>query len=128
MAFKKFLQPSAMQGNLLKFTMARGAISGFFSVDNVRVGDLLVKDQFDGILGLGFREISAGDAVPVWYNMVEQGLVKEEVFSFWLNRNADEEEGGEIVFGGDDPNHYRGKHMNVSVTKKGFLDILSYHS
>ncbi|CAL5345656.1 unnamed protein product [Camellia sinensis] len=114
-----------------------GAISGFFSVDNVKVGDFVVKDQefieatrepgitflaakFDGILGLGFREISVGDAVPVWYNMVEQGLVKEEVFSFWLNRNADEEEGGEIVFGGVDPNHYRGKHTYVPVTKKGY--------
>ncbi|KAL7212230.1 hypothetical protein ACSBR2_014996 [Camellia fascicularis] len=114
-----------------------GAISGFFSVDNVKVGDFVAKDQefieatrepgitflaakFDGILGLGFREISVGDAVPVWYNMVEQGLVKEEVFSFWLNRNADEEEGGEIVFGGVDPNHYRGKHTYVPVTKKGY--------
>ncbi|CAL5411909.1 unnamed protein product [Camellia sinensis] len=114
-----------------------GAISGFFSVDNVKVGDFVVKDQefieatrepgitflaakFDGILGLGFREISVGDAVPVWYNMVEQGLVKEEVFSFWLNPNADEEEGGEIVFGGVDPNHYKGKHTYVPVTKKGY--------
>ncbi|GKA41454.1 retrovirus-related pol polyprotein from transposon TNT 1-94 [Tanacetum coccineum] len=34
--------------------------------------------------------------------MVNQGLVHEPVFSFWLNRNADEEEGGELVFGGVD--------------------------
>uniref|UniRef100_A0A0A0LRZ8 Aspartic proteinase n=1 Tax=Cucumis sativus TaxID=3659 RepID=A0A0A0LRZ8_CUCSA len=114
-----------------------GAVSGFFSYDNVKVGDLVVKNQlfieatrepgltflvakFDGLLGLGFQEIAVGSAVPVWYNMVEQGLVKEPVFSFWLNRNAEEEEGGEIVFGGVDPKHYKGKHTYVPVTQKGY--------
>lgn len=103
-----------------------GAISGYFSEDHVTLGDLVVENQdfieatrepsitfvaakFDGILGLGFQEISVGKAVPVWYNMLDQGLVKEPVFSFWLNRNADEEEGGEIVFGGVDPDHYKGE-------------------
>nr|P85136.1 RecName: Full=Cardosin-E; Contains: RecName: Full=Cardosin-E heavy chain; Contains: RecName: Full=Cardosin-E light chain [Cynara cardunculus] len=37
-------------------------------------------------------------------------------FSFWLNRNVDEEEGGELVFGGLDPNHFRGDHTYVPVT------------
>ncbi|KAK8517285.1 hypothetical protein V6N13_092568 [Hibiscus sabdariffa] len=114
-----------------------GAISGFFSNDNVQVGNLIVKNQefieatkepgvtflaakFDGILGLGFKEISVGDAVPVWYNMVKQGLVKDQVFSFWLNRNIEGEVGGEIVFGGADPNHYKGKHTYVPVTQKGY--------
>lgn len=55
--------------------------------------------------------------------MVEQGLVKEPVFSFWLNRNVEEEEGGEIVFGGVDPNHYKGKHTYVPVTQKGYWQV-----
>ncbi|MCL7034435.1 hypothetical protein MKW94_018689 [Papaver nudicaule] len=114
-----------------------GAISGFFSEDSVQIGDLVVKNQefieatkepgvtflmakFDGILGLGFQEISVGKAVPVWYNMVKQGLIKEPVFSFWFNRNVKEEEGGEIVFGGADPKHYKGAHTYVPVTKKGY--------
>lgn len=57
------------------------------------------------------------------YNMVNQGLVKEPVFSFWFNRNADEEEGGEIVFGGVDPNHYKGEHTYVPVTQKGYWQV-----
>ncbi|MCL7025652.1 hypothetical protein MKW94_010417 [Papaver nudicaule] len=114
-----------------------GSISGFFSEDDVQVGDLVVKDQtfiettregalifvlakFDGILGLGFQEISVGNAVPVWYNMVDQGLVSEEVFSFWLNRDAEAEDGGEIVFGGVDPKHYKGSHTYVPITEKGY--------
>lgn len=55
--------------------------------------------------------------------MVNQGLVKEPVFSFWFNRNADEEEGGEIVFGGVDPNHYKGEHTYVPVTRKGYWQV-----
>ncbi|XP_022142263.1 aspartic proteinase-like [Momordica charantia] len=114
-----------------------GAIAGFFSYDSVQVGDLVVRNQqfieatslssmtfiaakFDGILGLGFQEISVGNAVPVWYNMIKQKLVKEPVFSFWLNRNAEEEEGGELVFGGVDPKHFKGQHTYVPVTKKGY--------
>ncbi|KAI9094231.1 hypothetical protein K1719_026813 [Acacia pycnantha] len=114
-----------------------GAISGFFSQDNVRLGDLIVKNQdfieatrepgitflaakFDGILGLGFQEISVGNAVPVWYNMLDQQLLKEPVFSFWLNRNIDGEEGGELVFGGIDSHHYKGEHTYVPVTQKGY--------
>lgn len=30
-------------------------------------GDTFAMGMFDGILGLGFQEISVGNAVPVWY-------------------------------------------------------------
>ncbi|KAL8462733.1 hypothetical protein ACS0TY_033669 [Phlomoides rotata] len=100
-----------------------------FSEDNVKVGDLVVKDQefieatkepsitflvarFDGILGLVSKRSRD--------KMVAQGLVKEPVFSFWLNRNSEEGEGGELVFGGVDPSHFIGEHTYVPVTKKGY--------
>ncbi|XBJ20623.1 hypothetical protein VPH35_011418 [Triticum aestivum] len=129
--YKKNGKPAAIQ-------YGTGSIAGYFSEDSVTVGDLVVKDQefieatkepgvtflvakFDGILGLGFKEISVGKAVPVWYNMVEQGLISDPVFSFWLNRHADDEgEGGEIIFGGMDPKHYVGEHTYVPVTQKGY--------
>ncbi|CAI9264138.1 unnamed protein product [Lactuca saligna] len=124
-------------GDNLQINYGSGSISGFSSKDTVQVGDICVEDQdfievtkegslafvigkFDGIFGLGFKEISVGDLQPVWYNMVEQGLVKEQVFSFWLNRNEADEEGGELVFGGVDPNHFIGKHSYVPVTRKGY--------
>ncbi|KAJ3694472.1 hypothetical protein LUZ60_009952 [Juncus effusus] len=115
-----------------------GSISGFFSEDQVTLGDLTITDQvfieatkepsltflaakFDGILGLGFQEISVGNATPVWYNMVSEGLIADPVFSFWFNRNGEDGEGGgEIVFGGVDSSHFRGEHAYVPVTKKGY--------
>ncbi|CAO2179086.1 unnamed protein product [Urochloa humidicola] len=114
-----------------------GAIAGFYSEDQVTVGNLAVQNQefieathepgftflfakFDGILGLAFQEISVEGSVPVWYNMVNQGLVPQPVFSFWLNRNPIEGEGGEIVFGGVDPQHYKGDITYTRVTRKGY--------
>ncbi|CAH2071571.1 unnamed protein product [Thlaspi arvense] len=54
------------------------------------------------------------------YNMIDKGLVKEPVFSFWLNRNPQDPEGGQIVFGGMDPKHFKGEHTYVPVTHKGY--------
>ncbi|GAB4835594.1 hypothetical protein Ancab_000503 [Ancistrocladus abbreviatus] len=124
-------------GESCEIDYGSGSITGFFSQDNVDVGDLVVKDQvfieatreaslafiigkFDGILGLGFQEISVGDVAPVWYNIVDQDLVDEEVFSFWLNRDPEAKVGGEIVFGGVDPKHFKGEHTYVPVTRKGY--------
>ena len=55
--------------------------------------------------------------------MVQQDLVDDEVFSFWLNRNPEAKEGGELVFGGVDPKHFKGKHTYVPVTKKGYWQV-----
>ncbi|URD92780.1 aspartic proteinase [Musa troglodytarum] len=127
-------QKNGMSANIHYGT---GSISGFCSQDYVTIGDIVIKDQvfveatrepsrtflaakFDGILGLGFEEISAGNVTPIWYNIVNQSLVKEPIFSFWFNRNANEGAGGEIVFGGADSQHYKGEHIYVPVTRKGY--------
>ncbi|KAI5069998.1 hypothetical protein GOP47_0014341 [Adiantum capillus-veneris] len=114
-----------------------GAVYGVLAEDTVTVGDLGVTNQkfmeatkepgltfmlakFDGILGLGFQEIAVDNVTPVWYNMLDQELVSEPVFSFWLNRNADDDIGGEIIFGGMDPDHFIGNHTYVPVSRKGY--------
>ncbi|KAK9065306.1 hypothetical protein SSX86_016689 [Deinandra increscens subsp. villosa] len=129
--YKENGRPAAIHYN-------NGLLSGYFSKDIVEVGDLVVKDQefieatkepgvtfltgrFDGVLGLGFKEISVGNGIPVWDNIVNQHLVRDSIFSLWLNhRRSEENEGGEIVFGGVDPKHYKGEHTYVPVTKKGY--------
>lgn len=55
--------------------------------------------------------------------MVDQGLVNEPVFSFWFNRNPEDDIGGEVVFGGMDPKHYKGDHTYVPVTQKGYWQV-----
>ena len=58
--------------------------------------------------------------------MLSQKLVQEPVFSFWLNRDAsDGEKGGELVLGGVDPYHFKGRHTYTPVTRKGYWQVLS---
>lgn len=55
--------------------------------------------------------------------MVNQGLVKEPVFSFWFNRDPEDDIGGEVVFGGMDPKHFKGDHTYVPITRKGYWQV-----
>jgi hypothetical protein len=70
-------------------------------------GLAFVAGRFDGILGLGFPAIAVGGVSPVFDMMYQQGLVKQNLFAFWLNRDLNGQSvGGEITFGGLDPDHY----------------------
>ncbi|GMY28052.1 aspartic proteinase-like [Fagus crenata] len=123
-----------------KIPYGSGSVSGFFSQDNVKIGDFVTKDQefvevtregfltflsteFDGVLGLGFRDISIGQVTPVWYNMFQQHHVSQEIFSFWLNRDPTSKVGGEIVFGGIDWRRFRGDHTYVPLTNQDYWQI-----
>ncbi|KAJ4851062.1 hypothetical protein Tsubulata_049526 [Turnera subulata] len=123
-----------------KIRYGSGSVSGFLSQDHVKVGDGIVRDQefvevtkegplallgmqFDGILGLGFQDLAVGRTTPVWYNMVKQGHVSQQIFSLWLNRDPTSGMGGEIVFGGLDWRHFRGDHTYVPITKIGYWQI-----
>merc|ERR1712002_62514 len=114
-----------------------GAMKGFLSSDTVAVGPVSVVDQmfaeatqepglafvagmFDGILGMGFTEISVYGIPTVFDTMVAQGVVDEPVFSFYLNHDMNGEVGGELVLGGSDPNHYEGEMTYVPVSRVGY--------
>ncbi|KAK9833322.1 hypothetical protein WJX81_006416 [Elliptochloris bilobata] len=127
------------QGNGTDFAIqyGSGSLAGFFSMDTLSLGSLRIEGQtfaeatkepglafiaakFDGIMGLAFPEIAVGGARPPFHNAVDQGLVPAPVFSFWLNRNAPDALGGELVLGGVDEKHFTGEHTWAPVTRRAY--------
>lgn len=102
-------------GSEFEIRYGSGEVKGFISEDTLKIGDLKIKKQlfgevteepglafafgrFDGILGLGYDTISVNHIPPPFYNMIDQGLLDEPVFAFYLgDTNAGEE--SEAAFG-----------------------------
>jgi phytepsin len=125
-------------GTEFKIQYGSGAAQGFFSTDGLSIAGLDVKSQifaevtdepgiaflaakFDGIMGLAFDSISVARATPVWYNLVSQGLVTEQVFAFYLSATSGSD--GELVFGGVDKDHYTGDFQFVSLTNETYWEF-----
>jgi len=127
-------------GTEFEIRYGSGSMSGFLSADTTCMAGVCVTDQtfaeathepglsfiaarFDGILGMAFPKISVDGVPPVFNNMVDQGVVDAPVFSFWLNRNPDEELGGVMVLGGSDPTLYEGNFSYVDVVEPDYWRI-----
>jgi saccharopepsin len=124
-------------GSEFEIHYGSGSLTGFVSNDVFSIGDLKVKNQdfaeatnepglafafgrFDGILGLGYDTISVNKIVPPFYRMVEQGLLDDPVFAFYL---GSEEEGSVATFGGVDKSHYKGEIEYIPLRRKAYWEV-----
>lgn len=138
-------------GRQYKVQYGSGPVEGVFAKDTVTVGDIDVKGQlfaevskvsfgplnlafaagkFDGLLGLGFKTISQYQIPTPFEAMIDQKLISEPVFAFYLQKDASVQ--GELVFGGIDQSHYTGELVNVPLTSETYwevsLDSMKYGS
>jgi len=125
-------------GSAFSIAYGTGSMEGFVSNDLLTIGDLAIPKQdfaeatkepglafafgkFDGILGLGYDTISVNHITPPFYSLVNAGLIDEPVFSFRLG--SSEQDGGEAIFGGIDPDAYTGKITYVPVRRKAYWEV-----
>nr|APA33877.1 seminal fluid protein [Nilaparvata lugens] len=118
-----------------------GAVSGYLSTDTLTFAGIEIKNQtfgegvkfkmydtafnsekYDGIFGLGLVSETKSGVTP-FYNMISQHLIEKPVFSFYLNRDFNSEEGGEIIFGGSDPDKYAGEFTYLPIVEPGFWEF-----
>lgn len=127
-------------GSEFEIQYGSGSLSGYVSQDTFRIGDLVVKHQdfaeataepglafafgrFDGIMGLGYKTISVNGIVPPFYNMLDQGLLDEPVFSFYLSDTNDEGAESECMFGGINKDHYTGEMVKIPLRRKAYWEV-----
>ena len=77
-------------------------------------------------MGLGYQSIARGGATTVFQNMFNQSLISQNKFSFWLNRNPDQTNGGQLFFGGSNPYYYIGDFTYVPVSTQGIIYFFNY--
>lgn len=126
-------------GTEFEIRYGSGSLSGFVSQDDVTIGDLKIKGQdfaeatsepglafafgrFDGILGMGFDRLSVNGIVPPFYQLVNQKLIDEPVFAFYLNSESGSDD-SEVVFGGVDSDHYTGKITEIPLRRKAYWEV-----
>ncbi|XP_045387027.1 napsin-A [Lemur catta] len=133
---------SSFRPNGTKFAIqyGTGRLTGILSEDKLTIGGIkgasvvfgealwepslvFTFAHFDGILGLGFPILAVEGVRPPLDILVEQGLLDKPVFSFYLNRDPDVADGGELVLGGSDPAHYIPPLTFVPVTVPAYWQI-----
>lgn len=127
-------------GSEFEIRYGSGSLSGFVSQDTVQIGDLKIKHQdfaeataepglafafgrFDGIMGLGYDTISVNKIVPPFYNMLDQKLLDEPVFAFYLGDTSDGDGESEATFGGVNEDHYTGKLTKIPLRRKAYWEV-----
>ncbi|KAJ8393541.1 hypothetical protein AAFF_G00060140 [Aldrovandia affinis] len=96
-------------------------LNQIFALSTSEPGSFLYYAQFDGIVGLAFPSIASGGATPVFDNMMNQGLVSQNLFSFYLSVNG--ETGSVVTFGGIDQSYFTGQINWVPLTSETYWQI-----
>ncbi|KAM3934470.1 gastricsin-like [Leptodactylus fuscus] len=130
-------QSSTYTTNNQQFAMSygSGSMTGVLGYDTVTVQGLSIQNQefglsitepssffyyakFDGIFGMAYQSMSAGGATTAVQGLIQQNLIPQPVFSFYLT-----EQSGEVILGGVDSSLYSGQIVWAPVTQQIYWQI-----
>uniref|UniRef100_A0A8C5LMF1 Peptidase A1 domain-containing protein n=1 Tax=Leptobrachium leishanense TaxID=445787 RepID=A0A8C5LMF1_9ANUR len=130
-------QSSTYTSNNQQFSMwyGSGSMTGVLGYDTVTVQGLSIPNQefglsvtepssffyyskFDGIFGMAYQSLAAGGATTAIQGMIQQNLIPQPVFSFYLTGQS-----GEVIFGGVDSSLYSGQIYWTPVTQEIYWQI-----
>ncbi|XP_027017862.1 gastricsin isoform X2 [Tachysurus fulvidraco] len=133
-------QSSTFQSTSTTFYLpyGAGALNGVFGYDTVTLAGIQVPNQeiglstnepsqpflsapFDGILGLAYPSLAVGNAMPLVDNMIQQGLLEQNLFGIYLSPAGGS--GSEVAFGAVDTNMYQGQIYWTPVTSETYWQI-----
>jgi len=114
----------------------QSTVTGYRSMDTMSIGSLIIPQQrfaeimrrkvpscviMDGVLGLAFDSLSKVSGTTPFHNLINEGLLDEPVFSFYLSHSQP----GEIMLGGSNPARYEGCLVEVPVSNEesGYWEI-----
>ncbi|GFO36820.1 cathepsin-d [Plakobranchus ocellatus] len=118
-----------------------GQVAGYVSQDSISLAGLTVENQtfgeaikqlemfkdtvIDGVVGLGFRDLSWDKETNLLDNMVKQGVLKAPIFSFYFGRVGNGSRSPFLTLGGVNPDFFTGDFtfVNLSVPLKWQFDF-----
>uniref|UniRef100_A0A1A9ZJD4 Peptidase A1 domain-containing protein n=1 Tax=Glossina pallidipes TaxID=7398 RepID=A0A1A9ZJD4_GLOPL len=89
-----------------------------FGVATDRPDDTFRYAPYDGVMGMSFFNSSLHYAQPIFYGLMKQHKLEENVFSFYYLRNGSTRLGGELTLGGVNPDHFEGQLHYVNISRK----------
>ncbi|KAJ1166652.1 hypothetical protein NDU88_007051 [Pleurodeles waltl] len=92
-----------------------------FGLSTMEPGSTFDNVPFDGILGLAYPSVSSSGAMPVFDNMMKEGLVSQKMFSVYLSKT--EGPGSVVTFGDTDPSYYTGNINWIPLTSETYWEI-----
>jgi len=126
-----------LNGSLILLEFGSGNFTGFIGADKVSVGGLAAKDfsfalidnpdapfflysKFDGIIGLAYDEVSVNHLPTFFSILLEQKVITEPSYSFYLTKDLNAN-GSALILGGIDEKYAKSEFHYVNLINKTFF-------